>query len=62
MEIIMQEIYDISFYGTPLYQEQKVYILNGNLFADRKELIRYIYENSVSYILGGIKNGKQSFV
>lgn len=53
MEIITQEIYDISFYGTPLYQEQKVYILNGNLFADRKELIRYIYENSVSYILGG---------
>lgn len=62
MEIIMQEIYDISFYGTPLYQDQKVYVLNGNLFADRKELIRYIYENSVSYILGGIKNGKQSFV
>lgn len=62
MEIIMQEIYDISFYGTPLYEDQKVYILNGNLFADRKELIRYIYENSVSYILGGIKNGKQSFV
>lgn len=55
MEIIMQEIYDISFYGTPLYEDQKVYILNGNLFADRKELIRYIYENSVSYILGGRK-------
>ena len=52
MEIITQEIYDISYYGTPLYQDQKVYILNGNLFADRKELIRYIYENSVSYILG----------
>ncbi|WP_261008264.1 hypothetical protein [Staphylococcus haemolyticus] len=51
----MQEIYDISFYGTPLYEDQKVYILNGNLFADRKELIRYIYENSVSYILGGCK-------
>lgn len=62
MEILTQEIYDISFYGTPFYQDQKVYILNGNLFADRKELIRYIYENSVSYILGGIKNGKQSFV
>lgn len=55
MEIIMQEIYDISFYGTPLYEDQKVCILNGNLFADRKELIRYIYENSVSYILGGCK-------
>mgnify|MGYP006910544023 FL=1 len=55
MEIIMQEIYDISFYGTPLYEDQKVYILNDNLFVDRKELIRYIYENSVSYILGGRK-------
>ena len=53
MEIIMQEIYDISFYGTPLYEDQKVYILNDNLFADRKELIRYIYESSISYILGG---------
>lgn len=51
----MQEIYDISFYGTPLYEDQKVYILNGNLFADRKELIKYIYENSVTYILGGRK-------
>jgi len=53
MEIITQEIYDISYYGTLLYQDQKIYILNGNLFADKKEFIRYIYESSISYILGG---------
>lgn len=53
MEILTQEIYDISYYGTPLYQDQKIYILNGDLFADRKELIRYIYESSIGYILGG---------
>lgn len=39
---------------------KKIYILNGDLFADRKELIRYIYESSIEYILGG--NNKKHII
>ena len=51
---IEMEIYDVSYFGTPLYQGQKVYILEGYLFADEYELNRYTMEVADEWILGGI--------
>lgn len=50
---IEMEIYDVSYFGTPLYQGQKVYILEGYLFADEYELNRYTMEVADEWILGG---------
>lgn len=50
---IEMEIYDVSYFGTPLYQGQKVYILEGYLFEDEYELNRYTMEVADEWILGG---------
>lgn len=49
---IEMEIYDVSYFGTPLYQGQKVYILDGYLFADEQELNTYAMNEANEWILG----------
>lgn len=51
---IKMEIYDVSYFGTPLYQGQRVYILDGYLFADEQELNTYAMNEANEWILGGI--------
>lgn len=53
MIIETKEIFDLSYFGTPLYQGQKVLMLDGYLFADKAELHTYAREISKSFVLGG---------
>ncbi|WP_239705023.1 hypothetical protein [Mammaliicoccus sp. E-M24] len=46
------EILDYSYFGTPLYNKEKVLMFDGYYFVDTDELIRYVLRFTKNVVLG----------
>lgn len=46
------EILDFSYFGTPLYNKEKVLMFDGYYFVDVNELIQYVIKFSKEVVLG----------
>lgn len=46
------EILDYSYFGTPLYNKEKVLMYDGYYFIDTNELIQYVIRFTKEVVLG----------